>query len=119
MLALVPAVYASGVRLEANLVGPVIGDVTPEGEADFRATRDADRRRFEVEVDDINLPDGAVLLVTIDDLAVGTILLEEGEGELELDTEAGEMAPHPDVGSVVEVFSGEIRILSGVFVKDD
>ena len=119
IFALIPAVFASDVRLEANLVGPAIGDVTPEGEADFRATLEADRRRLDVEVEDVKLPDGAILIVTIDDLAVGTILLEGGEGELDMDTEDGEMVPHPNVGAVVEVFSGEMRILSGVFMKED
>jgi len=119
MIALIPAVFASDVRLEAYLVGPAIGDVTPEGEADFRAIPETDWRHLEIEVGDVNLPGGTVLIVTVDDLAVGTIRLEDGKGELEIDTAEGEVVPPLDVGSVVAVFSGEMRILSGVFMKED
>ena len=117
MLILVPALFAADVRLEAELVGPAIEGVKPEGEADFRA--DGDRLRLSVEVEDVNFPDGTKLMVKIEGYDVGVIMLDGGVGELDLDSAAGDMVRVVSEGDTVKVFYGDMKILTGVFMVED
>jgi len=117
MLILVPALFAADVRLEAELVGPAIEGVKPEGEADFRA--DGDRHRLSVEVEDVNFPDGTKLMVKIEGYDVGVIMLDGGVGELDLDSAAGDMVRVVYEGDIVKVFYGDMKILTGVFMLKD
>jgi len=110
------------VRLEAELVGPAIGGVEPQGDADFRAIHRADdtvRLRLSVEVEEVNYPDGTMLTVKIEGKPVGEIILEDGAGELDLDSGAGDMVPYVNKGDTVKVFFGMKKILAGVFMEED
>jgi hypothetical protein len=117
MLILIPALFAADVRLEAELVGPAIEGVKPGGDADFRA--DGDRRRLSVEVEDVNFPDGTMLMVKVEGYDVGVIMLDGGEGELDLDSADGDMVRAVYEGDTVKVFYNDLKILTGVFMVED
>jgi hypothetical protein len=120
MFVFIPALLASDMRFEADLMGPAIMNVKPDGDANFRAT--GERRKLSVEVEDVNYPDGTMLMVKIGGTYgrfVGDIMLEDQEGELELDTARGDMIPVVYEGTPVEVFFRDKLILSGVFMMED
>ena len=88
---------------QARLAGAAINGVTPEGEADFRSRVDG-RRRFKVEVEDVNLPAGTLLNVLVDNVKVGTLTInDQFSGELELDSNNGQVIPTVNSGTKVMV----------------
>jgi hypothetical protein len=116
---------AGEVRLRAKLAGPAIQGApaiqnrTPEGSADFRIDHNGQRTRLNVEVEDVNLPGGTVLMVAIVhggvSTAAGTITLSNnGFGELELESQNGAMVPAAQSGDMVTVSNGTITIVAGV-----
>ena len=122
LLAVSPAVRADhggkdGVqetRLRARLTGPALQKVTPDGRADVRS--ETGRTRLQVEVEQVNLPAGTVLTVSIQNVQVGTITLSAtGFGELELDSQKGDTVPVVNSGDVISVSNGTAAILVGAF----
>jgi hypothetical protein len=110
---------AGEVRLRAKLAGPAIQNRTPEGSADFRIDHNGQRTRLNVEVEDVNLPGGTVLMVAIVhggvSTAAGTITLSNnGFGELELESQNGAMVPAAQSGDMVTVSNGTTTIVAGV-----
>ncbi len=106
-------------RHKAKLAGPSIQGRTPEGSASFKS-RSASRAELEVEVEDVNLPAGTALTVTVSHggaaTTVGQITLSGlGSGELELNTENGDVVPAVSSGDVVTVLNGATAVVSGVF----
>ena len=106
-------------RLRTNLSGAAIQGKTPSGHADFRSEAGG-RSRFNVEVEDVNLPQGTVLTVTIQSgsttTQVGSIKLSQfGGGELELNSQDGDMVPAAKAMDIVIVSNGATPILAGVF----
>lgn len=105
-------------RLEADLAGSAIGDVAPSGDADWRM-RDDGFKRLSVDVEDVDLPDDTVLDVMACGVSVGAIVLDGGEGELDLDERDGDTVPTCAEGDAVTVSFGETTVVSGTFMVKD
>ena len=110
----------SETRLRTNLAGAAIGGKTPGGNAEFRSEPAKGRTRLKVEVQDVNLPAGTMLSVSISHggvvTAAGIITLNAfGFGELELDSQDGDTVPAVVAGDLVIVMNGGVAILSGTF----
>src|SRR5437764_10581921 len=85
-------------RLRTRLAGGAINGKTPEGNADFRSEPAKGRTRLNVEVENVNLPAGTVLDVTVQHGAASTLaghitLNAFGGGELELNSQDGATVP--------------------------
>lgn len=109
----------SSTRLRTSLSGGAIDGITPKGSADFRVDSPS-RTRLEVEVEHLNLPAGTMLDVAIvhSNVAtpVGQIKLSAlGSGEVELESEKGQLVPAVVKGDMVTVSNAGTGILSGTF----
>ena|SRR5581483_11160646 len=108
------------VRLRTSLAGAAMTGKKPEGNADFRSDGNG-RMRLNVEVENVNLPDGTMLTVAIThagvSTTVGTITLRAGENELELDSQHGDAVPMVASGDMITVSNGAAVILAGAFLK--
>ena len=107
------------IRLRTRLTGATIQGRTPEGNADFRSDSRG-RTRLNVEVENVNLPSGTVLTVSIQHgatvLRAGTITLSAAvENELDLDSQDGDVVPAIQAGDMVIVTNAGTTILVGVF----
>jgi hypothetical protein len=107
------------VRLRTRLAGAAIQGKTPEGNADFRMD-DKGRTRLNVEVENVNLAAGTVLDVSIQHGATTTVaghitLSALGFGELELNSQDGNIVPAVQAGDMVIVSNAGTAILTGVF----
>lgn len=102
-------------RLRTRLAGAMIAGKTPEGNADFRSETNKGRTEFKVEVENVNLPDGTTLDVSVGIAVVGHITLKLGGGELELNSQDGDTVPAVVTGNMVTVANGGTTILAGVF----
>ncbi|HVF42101.1 MAG TPA: DUF4214 domain-containing protein [Pyrinomonadaceae bacterium] len=102
--------------ITAGLSGAAIGGQTPHGEATFRS-RPGNDRKLEVEVEDVNLPAGTVLNVTVGGQNVGSITLDAlRAGRIELETERGQAVPAITNGTrVVVTNQSGATIVSGAF----
>ncbi|MDQ3820005.1 MAG: DUF4214 domain-containing protein [Acidobacteriota bacterium] len=112
------AVSADGgdVVNQINLSGPAINNLTPKGVAELRTRADG-TQEFKVEAEDVNLPAGTVLNVLVNGTSVGSLTIDSfREGELELESENGQMIPKISAGSTVAVKSqAGTTIVSGTF----
>ncbi|HEV2882327.1 MAG TPA: hypothetical protein VGX24_13685 [Pyrinomonadaceae bacterium] len=102
-------------RMEIRLVGATLNGATPSGEAEFR--REAvGSRRLRIKIENVNLPDGTVLDVLVDNVRVGQIVINSLKGELELRTDHGQTTP-PVVNGTSIVISDRTgtTILAGTF----
>lgn len=107
---------STGIRLRAKLTGPAIATVTPSGQAEFKSNTLGNRSELEVEVEHVNLPKGTVLDVQLKAVSIGSIKVNgEGEGELDLDTQAGKIVPAAATGDTISVLNAGTVILTGVF----
>jgi hypothetical protein len=107
-------------RTRTPLAGNSIAGELPKAHAEFRNRADRGRTRLNVEVEDVNLPAGTVLTVVFEhngaSTTLGTIQLDAFHaGELELNSEDGDMVPAVQPGDTVSVFNGNVKILTGVF----
>lgn len=110
---------SSGSRLRTKLAGAAIDGKTPYGSAEFRMDSPS-RTRLEVEVENVNLPAATLLQVTITHAGVaapvGQIKLSAlGSGEVELDSQKGQLVPAVVKGDIVTVDNAGTPILAGVF----
>src|SRR5215472_10260399 len=79
-------------EIEGQLSGAMLDGLVPKGEVEFETSDDASRK-FEVEVNNVNLADGTILNVSVDATKVGTLTLMSLRGELELRTQVGQTFP--------------------------
>lgn len=101
-------------RTTIRLTGPAINGVRPQGNAEYRVR--SDRRRFKAEASNVNLPDGTVLTVKVNDTVVGTLRLLAGRGELELNTQDGANPPSIVVNDMVSIVTAEgVVVVRGKF----
>src|SRR5437763_4768647 len=107
---------SNDVITQATLSGPALNGLTPKGVAEHRAKADGSLR-FGVEVEDVNLPAGTVLNVLVNGTSIGSLTLNSfHEGELELETEAGQTVPTINAGTTVVVRTqAGATIVSGTF----
>lgn len=104
-------------RAKTRLAGAAIGGVVPSGHADYRERGNS--RRLNVEVEDVKLAVGS-LDVFVNTDKVGAIVLAPcvpGSpllcGELELNTNDGEVVPDLAGNETVTVKNGAASILAG------
>ena len=103
-------------RTIIRLTGPAIGGILPKGKAVFRVRPSRNRTKFKVQVEQVNLPNGTMLNVEVDDTSYGSIALALQRGELELSSNDGEVVPPIAAGSHVAVrLQDGTLILSGNF----
>src|SRR5215213_6339833 len=105
----------SDIRIQASLTGPAIGGVTPGGFAEHR-TDDSGRRRLDVQASSVNLPQGTVLNVVLNNAVVGQMTVNQFSGAfLSLDSNNGQNVPPASNGNTVAVMNGTTTVVSGVF----
>lgn len=112
LLGTVPASAQSN-RVKIRLAGPAVTGVRPQGSAEFRT--EPRRQKFEVEVNRVNLANGTTLTVNVNGVAIGTITLVAGAGQLELESEHRQTVPAIKTGDVVSITSANGTVLSGTF----
>ena len=96
--AIVSADHNNRVRLETDL-STTAADPDAEGHARFESR--TDRVRFRVEVEDIDVT--ASVNVLVNGNLIGTITLDNGFGELDLNTKDGDKVPVLKAGDEVEI----------------
>jgi len=96
-----------------TLSGPPFNGVVPVGAAEYEV--EGSRRRFSAEADNVNLPDGTSLNVSVSGKLVGSFTLTDGGGALLLDTLAHQKVPYISKGTTVAIYYGSTKILSGRF----
>ena len=103
------------VRLRADLAGALLNGVAPRGQVEFR--EDAGRRELRIDVQNVNLPGGTALAVLVDNVRVGTIILDgSASGRLELRSDRGQAVPqlNPRSRVVVATLDGA-TVVAGSF----
>lgn len=104
------------IRMRTALAGGAIAGLVPSGQADFRAIESQGRTRLNVEVEDVNLV-GSKVDVFVDGEKIGSITISAAPirgGELELNSQDGQLVPAVKSGALVVVRNGATAILSGV-----
>ena len=100
--------------LFANLTGPVLNGILPNGFAQFEIH--SSRLELEVRVRQVNLPAGTQLAVIVNNANVGSMFLESGgEGRLRLRTDDGQPVPQVVVGTPIAIQNAGSNILTGTF----
>ncbi len=115
---IVKADTASDIRIRASLTGAAINGVTPSGFSEHRyepGDSSDERRRLEVQVFSVNLPNGTALDVYVGSTFVGQIFINNGFGFVEFDTNDGQNVPNAANGTPVAVRQGTTDIVTGVF----
>jgi len=118
MVTTLRAVLADGSgssKIEAQLSGAMLNGLIPKGESESESFTDGSSK-FEIEVENVNLPDGTMLNVLVDGTKVGTLTLALHRGQLELRT--GNGATLPQINSrtrIVITNAAGATILAGAF----
>jgi hypothetical protein len=109
-----PPVFAIYPQLSTTLTGPAINGVVPGGNAQVDQSKlPTQPGTVDVQVNNVNLPDGTVLGVVLTDCGsspVGTITLRRGDGQLKTKLPVG-----CQIGRQSSIFvnNGSATILSG------
>ncbi|HSB28197.1 MAG TPA: DUF4214 domain-containing protein [Pyrinomonadaceae bacterium] len=102
-------------KIEAEFAGAAINGVVPKGEAEFVVFSDGNRK-FEAHASNVNLADGTVLNVFVDDIKVGTLTVLAQFGELQLETKDGQTVPQINSRTRVVISNlGGLTIVAGSF----
>jgi hypothetical protein len=106
---------AAETRLRATLTGPRIVNLVPSGHADFRARQG--QARLNVQVEDVKVAIGSVLDIYLNGAKIGAITVDAVTlgGEMELNSQDGDLVPAVAGGSVLVVRFGDKAVLAGVF----
>jgi hypothetical protein len=101
--------------MEIRLVGASLNGATPTGEAEFRREAEGSRR-LRIRIENVNLPNGTVLNVLVDNVLVGRVVINSLKGEIELRTDHGQTTP-PVVNGTSIVISDQAgtTIIAGTF----
>jgi hypothetical protein len=111
LFTLAPNSQAQTIKLETRLTAPNGGVASGKAKYEDRGTR----RKFSVEAQDVRLANGTVLSVCVNGQLVGTLRINFGRGDLNLDTALNQAVPVVRPGSVVEVKNGATVIVRGTF----
>lgn len=108
---------AQELRIQTRLTGGAINGVTPSGRARFRSRGTASN--FSVEVQDVNLADGTKLNVTLmrgaTSIPAGSMTLALHIGEIDVNTNDGNLVPQAKAGDIVIVSdTAGTALLTGV-----
>jgi hypothetical protein len=101
------------IDLRTALTGPAFNGEQPKGKAEFQMEQGL--KRFIVEVDNINLPNGTVLAVMVNGIRVGSITLVNQGGTLLRSSAARQTVPNITAGTTVAVKFSTTKILGGRF----
>ena len=94
----------SDIRINATLTGAAINGVTPWGNAEHRLDEGDGRRRLTVEGYPINLPEGTVLQINVNNAAFAQASVSQwGHFWVNRDTGNGQTVPPVSAGMPVEV----------------
>jgi hypothetical protein len=100
--------------LHARLSGAVLNHIKPFGYAEYDTQYDSEtgvERQLQVEVEHVNLPNGTLLSVHLNGVAVGVMRVSRGHGNLELDTQAGNAVPVINIGDHLSIAAPSGAIL--------
>jgi hypothetical protein len=100
-------------EITAILTGSTVNGVVPRGMAAYEIH--SSRTEFEVNLTQINLPNGTSVAVFVDGNQVGTATISSGVGRLRLRSDRGETVPVVADGMSCQVKNGSTTILSGTF----
>jgi hypothetical protein len=108
-------VFAQEIRLAATLSGPAIFGVVPFGSAEFEDENP--QGKFKAEVQDVNLPDNTILVVTLNgsfangaftsEALIAEMALSGGQGRVELQGPMDALQP----GTMVQVWTHDGTLL--------
>lgn len=105
------------VRVRVPLTGSILNGRLPQGHAEFRAQ--AGRTGLRVEAENVNLLDGTTLVVAVNGTPVGTLTLVGSIGELEMNSQDGDIVPAIGPGTVVTLLASNgaltVTVLAGHF----
>lgn len=101
------------INLRTTLTGPVFNGELPKGKAEFQM--ESGVKRFIVEVEDIDLPNGTLVGVFVNGVRVGQISLFNHGGTLLRSTAARQTVPNISTGTAVTVKFSTTTILHGKF----
>ena len=105
----------SDTRIQASLSGGATGGVIPAGFSEWRLD-DSGRRRLEVQASSVNLPNGTVLTIVINNAAVGQMTVNSfGGAFFSVDTNNGQTVPVINFGNPIQVNDGATAILAGTY----
>jgi hypothetical protein len=108
------AAGAAETRIKAQLAGAALNGMTPKGRAEFRAR--ATNNQLNVQVENVNLPDGTILNVLVNDAQIGQLSLTLRKGEMQLNSGDGQIVPSLTLGSTIVVTDEAGRtIVAGAF----
>lgn len=101
--------------MRIRLVGASLNGATPVGEAEFRREAEGSRR-LRIRIENVNLPNGTVLNVLVDNVKVGELVINSLKGEIELRTDHGQTTP-PVVNGTSIVVSDRTgtTVIAGTF----
>ncbi|MBK7704549.1 MAG: VCBS repeat-containing protein [Acidobacteria bacterium] len=101
-------------EIYAILNGATINGILPRGYAAYEIH--SSRTEIEARVYQVNLPAGTSLAVSINDAAIGSLVLETGgEGRLRLRSDRGDTVPVVTPGATITMKNGGTTVLSGTF----
>ncbi|GEM_PF-6265955 len=110
-----PRVAAQSGGTTLTRFAALTGSAPAKGQARFRMRANG-RTDFSVEVQNVNLPNGTALLVTVNGAAVGQIAVALGRGQLQLESERGQAVPAVSPGTIVSVIAPNgMLVVSGRF----
>ena len=120
LLALLTSVFAATsinaaaeIRLRTGLAGATINNITPKGKAEYRERA---IRQLNVQVENVNLPDGTILHVLAGNTQVGQMTLALMRGVLQLNTGDGDSFPAIAPGtSIIVTDQDSNTIVAAVF----
>src|SRR5215203_62748 len=93
----------SDTRIQATLSGAAINGVTPAGFSEWRLD-DSGRRRLDVQASSVNLPNGTVLTIVVNNAAVGQMTVGSlGNAFFSIDTNNGQTVPVVNFGNPIQV----------------
>ncbi len=105
----------SDTRIQASLTGAPINGVAPAGFSEHRLD-DSGRRRLSVQANSVNLAQGTVLEVVINNAPVGQMTVDGfSNAFLNIDTNNGQNVPVVNFGNPIEVRQNGAAILAGTF----
>lgn len=101
-------------EIYAILSGATINGALPRGFAEYEIH--SSRTELEIRVFQVNLPIGTSLSVSVNNTAVGNLILGSGgEGRLRLRSDRGDNVPVVTAGTTIELKNGGTTVLSGTF----
>lgn len=101
------------IRIRTGLAGASINSLTPKGRAEYR---ERTNRQLNIQVENVNLPDGTTLNVLIDGNSVGQISLTLQRGSLQMNTNDNQLVPAITAGTTVVVTDASgTTVVAGVF----